>query len=83
MFIECDVTVVTMCSQAGFTTTEISSGEFSCLTRNSKMLFVSKPKSLDQICLINHGDEVLSPRYFFQRKITERIQCPFVGRKEH
>ena len=61
------------------TITEIAKGEFLSLARNSKKLFVSKAINLDRICLveklweteISHGDQVLSPRYFFQRTITE------------
>ena len=32
----------------------LSKGDFSCLTRNSKTLYVSKAKNLDWICLVEN-----------------------------
>ena len=58
------------------------------LSRNSKRLFVPKAKDLDQIdsilfgceTEIGHGDQVLSPRYFFlQRTITEHDSVLLMG----
>ena len=42
----------------------IPEGEFSCVTRNSKILFVSKVKSLDQICLVEKLKSVMATRCF-------------------
>ena len=58
------------------------------LQRNSKRLFVSKAKDLDRIDFIlfgleteiGHGDQVLSPRYFFlQRTIAEHDSVLLMG----
>ena len=43
---------------------EIPKGEFSCLTRNSKTLFVSKAKNLDRICLVEKLKSVMATKCF-------------------
>ena len=43
---------------------EISKGEFSCLTRKSNTLFVSKAKNLDWICLVEKLKSVMATNCF-------------------
>ena len=43
---------------------EIPKGEFYCLKRNSKTLFVSKAKNLDRICLVEKVQSVMATKCF-------------------
>ena len=59
---------------------------FACLLQETARLFVSKLKNLDYIDIffsweteISRGDQVLSPRYFLQRMITEHNSIVLMG----
>ena len=58
---------------------EISKGEFLCLSRNRKTLFVSKDKNFDRICLVEKLRSTTATKFFFLRTATEHNSVLFTG----